>query len=138
MDTLTHTLAGIAISRAGFKGRLPFATTALVIAANIPDIDLVAGWNGMGFIAHHRGLTHSLLALPVFAVLIAWGLRWAAGYQQRRRPAGRAAATARPLAAPVAALPGQPAVKNIRLEDLWPEAAVSSAAAAPELAPPPR
>ncbi|MGH9533590.1 MAG: metal-dependent hydrolase, partial [Terriglobales bacterium] len=42
-----------------------------------------------------------------------------------------------PLAAPVAALPGQPAVKNIRLEDLWPEAAVSSAAAAPELAPPP-
>lgn len=123
MDTLTHTLAGIAISRAGFKGKLPYATTALVIAANIPDIDLVAGWNGVGFLSTHRGVTHSLLALVVFAVLIAWGLRWAAGYHYRQQELKRhpAAAPATAVAAP--AEPGQPAVRNVRMEEVWLEAA---------------
>lgn len=121
MDTLTHTLVGIAISRAGFKGRLPYATTALVIAANIPDIDLVAGWNGVGFLSTHRGLTHSLVALVVFTVLIAWGLRWAAGYHYRRQEQKRRPATAPAVAGSAAA--GQPAVRNVRMEDVWLEAA---------------
>ena len=137
VDNLTHTLVGIAISRAGFKGRLPYATTALIIAANLPDIDVVAGWNGVGFLATHRSLTHSLVALPALAVLIAWGLRWAAGYhfrrQQRQRQAHRDAVLA---VGRVRSTPGEPRVKSVRLEDLWPEAAgAPDPDAAPETPP---
>ncbi|MGH9507906.1 MAG: metal-dependent hydrolase [Terriglobales bacterium] len=134
MDTLTHTLVGIAISRAGFKGKLPYATTALVIAANIPDIDLVAGWNGIGFLSMHRGMTHSLLAWVVFSVLIAWGLRRAAEYHYARQERKRrtAAAMAGPAAArgghgaagPMAEEPpGGPSVRNVRMEEVWLQAA---------------
>jgi len=78
MDNLTHTLVGIAISRAFFKHRTPYATTALIVAANVPDLDVLAAPTGIRYLLVHRGLTHSLLFLPVWVALIAWGLRAAA------------------------------------------------------------
>jgi len=75
MDNLTHSLVAIALSRSFFKQRVPYATTALIVAANAPDLDLVAGWSGIRYLQVHRGLTHSLLFLPVWVLLIAVGLR---------------------------------------------------------------
>ena len=96
MDTLTHTLAAVAISRCYFKKRVAYATSALIIAANLPDLDLIYSWPGIRTIEYHRGMLHSLWMLPVWAVLVAWGLRWCV----HRWPVKRQAGTAGPLPVP--------------------------------------
>ncbi len=76
MDNLTHSLMGVALSRVFFKRRVAYATTALVIATNLPDLDLLYSWPGIRYIEYHRGILHSLVMLPVWALLVACGLRW--------------------------------------------------------------
>jgi inner membrane protein len=70
MDNLTHSLTGLMLSRAGLSRWYPRATLVLVIAANIPDIDFVAIVHGpLYYFENHRGITHSIAALPVMALL---------------------------------------------------------------------
>lgn len=70
-------LTGACLSRAlGLHRRIRHATLALVIAAELPDIDYVYAAGGpLTYFQHHRGWTHSLLWLPVMAV-IAIGFVW--------------------------------------------------------------
>ncbi|HUP45586.1 MAG TPA: metal-dependent hydrolase [Thermoanaerobaculia bacterium] len=82
MDPLTHTLVGanLASSRLGEKTAL--ATTALVIGANLPDVDAILYFTGhrdlaLGF---RRGWTHGVLAIALLpliqtALLLGWA-RW--------------------------------------------------------------
>lgn len=87
MDNLTHTLVGVALSRCYFKRRMVYATIAMVVAANAPDLDLLwSGFNNIRYLAWHRGVTHSLLAWPVWAVLIALVVRWVAKRKQQPVP----------------------------------------------------
>lgn len=129
MDNLTHALVGVALSRLGFKNRVPYATTALVIAANLPDVDFIFGWNSVEYLAHHRGLTHSLVAWPVWTILVAIGLRWAARQRQRRaahaRPRPHAALASTPVAA-------GPSVRSLPVDDLAERAASTRAASGGE------
>lgn len=78
MDNLTHTLTGLALSRAGLDRFYGRSALVLTIAANIPDIDIVSGLAGStAYLQYHRGLTHSLAFLPVMAilpVLIVWAV----------------------------------------------------------------
>jgi len=69
MDNLTHTAIGLFLSRIGL-GRWSARGTAIVlIAANIPDIDVVSAAGGtLNYLAYHRHLTHSLLLMPVMAL----------------------------------------------------------------------
>src|SRR5579863_7644128 len=70
MDNLTHSLTGLMLSQAGLKRFYPRATLLLVIAANIPDIDVVAIVRGpLYYFEQHRGITHSIAAAPVMAFL---------------------------------------------------------------------
>jgi len=58
------------LSRAGLNRWYPKATLVLVLSANAPDIDIVAlsrGW--LYYFEQHRGITHSIAALPVMALL---------------------------------------------------------------------
>jgi inner membrane protein len=72
MDNLTHSLTGLLLSRAGLNRFYPRATLVLIVAANIPDIDIVAIARGpLFYFEQHRGITHSLAALPVMALLSA-------------------------------------------------------------------
>ena len=72
MDNITHTLAGIAISQAGFNRKTRYATLAIVIGSNLPDIDSVSGfWGSVTYLAHHRGITHSILGVAVLGVALA-------------------------------------------------------------------
>lgn len=96
MDNLTHTLVGVAISRGFFKKRVAYATSALAIAANLPDLDMIYSWPGIRTIEFHRGLLHSVWMLPVWAVIVAWVLRWAV----RRWPPKREVGAAAPLPVP--------------------------------------
>ena len=70
MDNVTHTLTGLALSRAGFDRLCPRAVWLLIVSANAPDIDIVsAAKGGFRYLQVHRGYTHSLVGLPVMAVL---------------------------------------------------------------------
>ena len=70
MDNLTHTLTGLALARTGLRRFTPRGTLLLVIAANIPDIDMLS-WlkNRLTSLEMHRGYTHSLIGLPFVALL---------------------------------------------------------------------
>ncbi len=70
MDNLTHTLLGLTLSRAGIGRNLPRAGLLLVIAVNVADIDVVCAAAGsLNYLNWHRGITHSLIAVPLLAVL---------------------------------------------------------------------
>ncbi len=72
MDNLTHTLTGFAISYAGLNRKTRYATVAIVIGANLPDIDLVSRfWGSATYLKYHRGITHSFLGVTVLAALLA-------------------------------------------------------------------
>ncbi|MCC6859942.1 MAG: metal-dependent hydrolase [Bryobacterales bacterium] len=70
LDTLTHTLTGLALSRAGLNRLTPGAPLLLMAAANMPDIDILA-WAGgpLSYLELHRGWSHSLMAIPLLATL---------------------------------------------------------------------
>ena len=69
MDNLTHTLTGVLLARAGLRRLTPRATWISVVAANIPDIDILVGPSGINYLNYHRHLTHSLFAVPFMALL---------------------------------------------------------------------
>ena len=70
MDNLTHALTGLMLSRAGLNRIVPHASALLMIAANIPDIDVVSLLvSPAAYLRYHRGLTHALVAIPFMAVL---------------------------------------------------------------------
>jgi inner membrane protein len=70
MDPLTHTLTGLALSRAGLKRFGVYATPVLLLAANAPDIDIVAAFGGTAsYLHYHRHITHAFLMVPLLAAL---------------------------------------------------------------------
>lgn len=70
MDNVTHTLTGLALSRAGLHRFSPRSVLLLILSANAPDIDIVAlGRGGFRYLEVHRGYTHCLLGLPFMAAL---------------------------------------------------------------------
>jgi inner membrane protein len=70
MDPVTHTLTGFALSRAGLNKWTSYSVPILLLAANAPDIDLVAGaWGRPSYLEHHRTFTHSVMAMPILAAL---------------------------------------------------------------------
>jgi membrane-bound metal-dependent hydrolase YbcI (DUF457 family) len=93
MDTITHGIVGALAGKAFFAGRdVPVgsaqgallraesaptaraAITACTLGAMFPDIDVFAGplaRNPLAIMEWHRNITHSLVMLPVWAVLLA-------------------------------------------------------------------
>jgi inner membrane protein len=54
---------------------LPRRVAAGFFAAAAPDLDFVIGFIGpVEYLAHHRGVTHSLLLAPLWALLLSWML----------------------------------------------------------------
>jgi len=72
LDNLTHSLFGWTIARAGLGRRVPHATATLIVASNLPDIDIVAGLrDGIDYLAVHRGPTHGPLGVVGLGLLTA-------------------------------------------------------------------
>jgi inner membrane protein len=70
MDNLTHTLAGLMLARVGLEKTTPRGTAMLMLAANAPDIDAVVWFSGtLRYLEFHRTYTHSLVFLPLMALL---------------------------------------------------------------------
>ncbi len=84
MDNVCHTLVGAALGEAGLKHRTRFGSAALIVAANLPDVDVLVFLTDTPSVSFRRGWTHGVLAqalLPVVltTVFVALG---------RRRPSG--------------------------------------------------
>jgi inner membrane protein len=91
MDNLCHTLVGAALGEAGLKRRTRYGQVTLMIASNLPDVDVMAFATGTPAVALRRGWTHGILAqccLPVVLTLIVMGVA-------RYRPAPHGAPRAR-------------------------------------------
>jgi len=82
VDTLTHALSGVLVGRLlapaahGRSATRP-ATWQIVaagaVAAAFPDSDYLFSFvSELSYLRHHRGITHSLLLLPLWA----WSLSW--------------------------------------------------------------
>src|SRR5688572_24437366 len=70
MDNLTHTAVGLFLSRAGLKTWTPRATPIVMLAANVPDLDIVYLAGGsLNYLHYHRHFTHALVALPLMAMI---------------------------------------------------------------------
>jgi membrane-bound metal-dependent hydrolase YbcI (DUF457 family) len=93
MDTITHGIAGALMSKALFNGDDLFASRPMtrqrlvawstMLGAIFPDSDVfrdVFSRDDLLVISWHRSITHSLLCLPVLALLLAaltrWFVRW--------------------------------------------------------------
>ncbi len=85
MDNLTHTLFAVTLGRTplGRVGR--GTTTALVIASNVPDIDIITTVRGgAAYLRWHRGPTHGPLGIVVLGLLTA-AIVWAIQRRLDRR-----------------------------------------------------
>ena len=70
LDNLTHSLTGLMLARAGVGKGIPRATLLMVIAANAPDVDVASLFGGpLTYLEYHRWFTHSIVAVPLMAVL---------------------------------------------------------------------
>lgn len=84
MDTLTHALSGALLARAteprpSVAEQLPRSTRLWVgfWSAAFPDSDFVLRLiDPLMYLTTHRGVTHSLLLLPAWALLLAFAFHW--------------------------------------------------------------
>ena len=98
MDPIAHTLTGAALATAGLRRVTPLATAALIVGANVPDVDVVMNFAGdYAALAHRRGWTHGVLALVVLPFVVAGSLLAYDRTVRRRR--GMTPARAGPLLA---------------------------------------
>ncbi|NBU83059.1 MAG: metal-dependent hydrolase [Sphingomonadaceae bacterium] len=90
MDNLAHSLAGAALGEAGLKKKTGLGMAALIIGANLPDID-VLGLLVNENLAWRRGWTHGPIAMLILPPLLAAALALFDHVQGKRgtRPADR-------------------------------------------------
>ena len=99
MDTITHGIAGALIGKAVFHGEDLFAskpmnrariiTWTVMFGAIFPDSDILRDWfsnNQMLILTWHRSFTHSLVCMPIFALLLAAITRWFARWRKWNAP----------------------------------------------------
>lgn len=95
MDNLTHSLVGAVLGQAGLKRTTGLAMPALIIGANLPDVDAACFFwlEGTEHLAFRRGITHgppALVLLPLVLAGLLWGFdRWQA--KRGSRPEARLA-----------------------------------------------
>jgi inner membrane protein len=70
MDNLCHSLVGMALSRAGLNRRTALATSTLVIANNLPDIDVGVFATDTLAMSFRRGWTHGVLAQVALPIVL--------------------------------------------------------------------
>ncbi len=87
MDTLTHALSGALLARATASSapkpgdlKLDERIAVCAAAAAFPDADIVFSWiSPLTYLYNHRGITHSILLLPLWAVLLGLLCAWLIG-----------------------------------------------------------
>lgn len=71
IDPVCHTLVGAALSRSGLGRRTALGATALIVGANLPDLDALAYFDGPAAdLEWRRGWSHGVLALAVLPFVL--------------------------------------------------------------------
>lgn len=85
MDNVTHSLVGAALAETGLKRITPLGSATLIVAANVPDVDVVSlAFGPFAYLKWHRGITHSLIGFPIVALLFALCMYMAGRIAYRR------------------------------------------------------
>jgi inner membrane protein len=72
LDTLTHALSGALLARA-VPRTTPRQVAAGFFAAAAPDLDFVLAFaSPLAYLEQHRGPTHSIVLLPLWALALSW------------------------------------------------------------------
>jgi len=83
VDNITHSLLALTLANAGLRRAGRGSTAALIVASNIPDIEVLTALTGgrVSYLAAHRGPTHGPLglALAVATAGIVWLVQRATG-----------------------------------------------------------
>lgn len=100
MDTITHGIAGALIAKAAFRGQDMFSakpvnreriiTWSFMLGAIFPDSDVFREFfshNDLLILTWHRSITHSLVCLPIFALILAGLTRWFVRWRKWDAPA---------------------------------------------------
>src|SRR5258708_19863933 len=103
MDTITHGIAGALIGKAVFRGEDMFVahamnrgriiTWSLMLGAIFPDSDVIRDFfssDKLLILTWHRSITHSLVMLPLWALLLAGITRAFANRRKWEAPSFRA------------------------------------------------
>ena len=85
MDNLCHTLVGAAFGEAGLKQRTRYGSVALMIAANLPDLDVLVFATDVPSVSFRRGWTHGVAAQVLLPVLLTAAC-WMAARRSGRTP----------------------------------------------------
>ena len=97
MEPITHFLTGACIGRAGLNRKTAYATLAATLAAEAADIDILWGLRGpVDELQHHRGITHTFIAVPVVAGVVVGAVWLLHRWSESRRKRKLAAMTFRP------------------------------------------
>jgi inner membrane protein len=85
VDNLTHSLTGWALGQAGLKTKSRKGLAALILGANMPDIDVFFGNAPWDPLAIHRGFTHGLVGGVLVMPPVLAGLLWLLDRWQQNR-----------------------------------------------------
>src|ERR1700687_1461541 len=99
MDTITHGIAGALIGKAVFRGEDMFASHPMnrgrvtpwsgMLGAIFPDSDVIRDFfssDKLLIVTWHRSITHSLVMLPLWALVLAGITRAFAGWRKWEAP----------------------------------------------------
>jgi membrane-bound metal-dependent hydrolase YbcI (DUF457 family) len=90
MDTITHGIAGALIGKGFFSRRAAkVAVFSATVGAMFPDIDVVReifSRDPLAIVKYHRAITHSFIALPFFAAILAWLTIAGVGFLKKKFP----------------------------------------------------
>jgi inner membrane protein len=89
VDNLCHSLVGMALSRAGLNKRTALATSTLVIANNLPDIDVGVFATSTLAMSFRRGWTHGVLAQATLPIVLTGAMLLYDRYRQKASPDDR-------------------------------------------------
>jgi membrane-bound metal-dependent hydrolase YbcI (DUF457 family) len=91
LDNLTHSLFGLTLARTSLGRAGPGTTSALLLASNAPDIDIVTTAGGAAaYLQWHRGPTHGPLGIVGLGLVVATVV-WAVGPMGTRDAASQRA-----------------------------------------------
>ena len=76
MDNICHTLTGAALGKAGLASRTRFGMATMMVAANLPDLDVAVFFTDTLPVSFRRGWTHGVLAQVALPIVLA-GVMWA-------------------------------------------------------------
>ena len=90
MDTITHGIAGALIGKGFFSRRAAsVAVFSAAIGAMFPDVDVIEeifSRDPLAIVKYHRAITHSFVALPFFAAILAWFTLAGVGFLKKKYP----------------------------------------------------